>query len=395
MTRISASRQSDVNVCTRAGLFGLPPTPSARTRARLGHPVAPQAPQQRVRLHAGSSLRSFVAALRSAYRCACPGTVLSLQGPPVGQLPWPRRSGAAIAFAAGSVVRFAPQPSSLTRTQSAPPPHLPRPPAASFHPPPAGGPPLPSSIWPPPRSGQTTKVDRRVAASRPPLSASRCGTGGHVAAVAVPSRPLVVPPHSRPGLAQILRPKILIRKESCRRRSPAEDYRAIVRRWHPAGTRCEESLRHLVPAGGRFYFPKRGAQDSYRSLFALSLPSGLRGLRRLVPLQPGSVRWCGATRQPSCAIYPKDTTANLQPSRQYSHFCFAALRKSSSLRSCKHVSTAAPPVLPIGAGLNIFPAAGARMYWRRSVSAGSHRLEGLKITPQSSAPGRPRQTTSA
>ena len=44
----------------------------------------------------------------------------------------------AIAFAAGSVVRFAPQPSSLTRTQFAPPPHLSRPPAASFRPPPAG-----------------------------------------------------------------------------------------------------------------------------------------------------------------------------------------------------------------------------------------------------------------
>jgi len=53
-----------------AGKIGLPPAPSARTRARLGHPVAPQASQQRVRLHAGSSLRSFVATLWSACRIA-------------------------------------------------------------------------------------------------------------------------------------------------------------------------------------------------------------------------------------------------------------------------------------------------------------------------------------
>jgi len=122
------------------GFIGLPPAPSARTRAM------PKAIFLRC---SGSSQIAFARKATYALHCVAggvrmqlpgsqSGTVLSLQGPPVGQLPWPRRSGAEIACAAGSVVRFAPQPSSPTRTQYAAPPHLLRPPAASFRPPPAG-----------------------------------------------------------------------------------------------------------------------------------------------------------------------------------------------------------------------------------------------------------------
>jgi len=104
-------------------------------------------------------------------------------------------------------------------------------------------------IWPPPWLRPNNQGRPRVAARRPPrgraLRAALPGTWRRWR-----SRPVrfVVPPRSRPGLAQVLRPEILILTHAAagdRRRKTSGLQFAVGT---SAGTRCEESLRHLVPA---------------------------------------------------------------------------------------------------------------------------------------------------
>jgi hypothetical protein len=179
--------------------------------------------------------------------------------------------------------------------------------------------------------------------------------------VAVLSRPLVVPPHSRPRLALTLRLMIVAKRKSCRRRSIVDHFPTIVRRWHPCGDKKRgKFLRHLDPAGAFFSFPEV-AQERYRLPHTRSLPSHLRSPRRLGP----PVR---AAPHPSCAFPPEDSLARVQSSPTSS--TFAALRCANAPRfaSARRVLSLHHPRGYRSAGLDVYPVACARTYPQKDQS---------------------------
>ena len=173
-------------------------------------------------------------------------------------------------------------------------------------------------------------------------------------------------------VAQILRPEILILKKMLPpaiggRRSP--DYSSPL----------------APPKRGRRIATVRPSHSRSPPAFAAFAGSCRFGL--------GRSAGAGLRDSPPAPFIQRTLRPAYSPKIVFAHL----FRKCPALRACEHVpgrcATRSAVWRRRPQYLSSLPAPGC--IGVRSGSAGSHRLEGLKITPQSSAPVRPRQPTSA